>query len=199
MRICLAKATIFAKNSSAISSCRYSRDPATQLCPVAPKIPAMDPFTALSMSASSNTMNGDLPPSSSETSAKFSRELVSTARAAPGPPVKEMRATKGCEVSTRPHGSPKPETMLTTPGGKPAASISSPNSSIAAEACSDALSTTVLPAAKAGPSLTATKNSCEFHGTIAATTPKGSRLVNTKRSGLSMGRVSPEILSAQPA
>ena len=43
-----------------------------------------------------------------------------------------------CEVRTRPQGSPWPVTMLTTPGGKPASSINRPNSSIAADACSDA-------------------------------------------------------------
>ena len=34
------------------------------VCPVAAKMPEITPFTALSMSASSNTMFGDLPPSS---------------------------------------------------------------------------------------------------------------------------------------
>jgi hypothetical protein len=38
-------------------------------------MPAMEPFTALSISASSNTMNGDLPPSSRDIWAKFSAEL----------------------------------------------------------------------------------------------------------------------------
>ena len=120
-------------------------------------------------------------------------------RAAPGPPVKDTRATKGCEVNALPQGSPWPVTKLTTPGGMPAASISVPNSSIAAEACSDSFTTIVFPAASAGPILTADRNSCEFHGTTAATTPKGSRRVNTIMSGLSIGRVSPWILSAQPA
>ena len=57
----------------------------------------------------------------------------------------------------------------------------------------------VLPAASAGPIFTALKNNCEFHGTMAAITPSGSRLVNTNRSGLSIGKVSPLILSAHPA
>ena len=35
-----------------------------QVCPVAAKMPEITPFTALSMSASSKTMFGDLPPSS---------------------------------------------------------------------------------------------------------------------------------------
>ena len=34
------------------------------VCPVAAKMPEITPFTAFSMSASSNTMFGDLPPSS---------------------------------------------------------------------------------------------------------------------------------------
>ena len=105
----------------------------------------------------------------------------------------------GCDVRTRPQGSPWPVTIFTTPGGIPACSINLPNSNIAALACSEALSTTVLPAAKAGPILTATKNNCEFHGTTAATTPRGSRFVNTNMSGLSIGKVSPLTLSAQPA
>ena len=44
-------------------------------------MPAITPLTALSMSASSNTMTGDLPPSSSDTSAKFSAELRMMCRA----------------------------------------------------------------------------------------------------------------------
>ena len=199
MTIRPARLTMSSRKRSAMRSCRYRREPATQLCPLAPKMPAMEPLTALSRSASSNTTNGDLPPSSSETSAKFSAEFRTTWRAELGPPVKLTRATSGWEVSARPQGSPWPVTMLTTPGGMPASSISRPNSSIAADACSDALSTTVLPAASAGPSLTATRKSWEFHGTTAATTPSGSRAVKTQRSGLSMGRVAPCTLSAHPA
>ena len=59
--------------------------------------------------------------------------------------------------------------------------------------------TIALPAASAGPIFTADRKSCEFQGTIAAITPRGSRLVKTNKSGLSIGRVSPVILSAAPA
>ena len=103
-------------------------------------------------------MKGDLPPNSRETSAKLRLTFSNTWRAAFGPPVKETRATCGCDVRTRPQGSPWPVTIFTTPGGMPACSINLPNSNIAALACSEAFSTTVLPAAKAGPILTATKN-----------------------------------------
>jgi hypothetical protein len=43
-----------------------------------------------------------------------------------------------------------------------------------AEACSDGLSTMVLPAARAGASLIAVRYSGLFHGMIPATTPIGS-------------------------
>ena len=78
MTIFSVRRTISSRKRSAIPSCRYRREPATQLWPLAPKIPAMEPLTALSRSASSNTMNGDLPPSSSEISAKFSAEFRTT-------------------------------------------------------------------------------------------------------------------------
>ncbi len=157
------------------------------------------PLVALSRSASSNITTGDFPPNSSETCAKFSAEFLTTWRAVSGPPVKLILSTNGWLVSARPHGSPRPEITLKTPGGKPASSNTLANSNMGAEACSDALSTTVLPAARAGPILTATRNSCEFQGTTAATTPRGSRIVMVHILGLSMGRVSPLTLSARPA
>ena len=70
-----------------------------------------------------------------------------------------------------------PVMMFTTPGGKPAWSINLANLSRGAGPSSDAFNTTVQPAAKAGANFTADKNIWEFHGTIAATTPIGSRLV----------------------
>ena len=44
-------------------------------------------------------MTGDLPPSSSDTSAKLFAELCRMCCAAIGPPVKEMRAVRGKQVS----------------------------------------------------------------------------------------------------
>ena len=88
--------------------------------------------------------------------------------------------------------------MLMTPSGKPASATSLPNSSRGVEASSLAFSTMVLPAARAGPIFTALRNIWLFHGMTAATTPRGSRSVKTNMSGLSMGSVSPLILSAAP-
>lgn len=73
-----------------------------------------------------------------------------------------------------PMSGPKPVTMLMTPGGKPACSITFTNSRIDAEAyVSDGLMTMVQPAASVGAIFHAVSSS-EFHGTIAATTPIGS-------------------------
>ena len=58
-------------NSSRIEFCTSNREPAMQVCPVAAKMPEIAPTTAWSKSQSSNTMFGDLPPSSSVTVLKF--------------------------------------------------------------------------------------------------------------------------------
>ena len=195
----LARSTMRASSGSHSLSSTIRREPATQLWPLAPKMPAMTPLAVLSRSASAKAMIGDLPPSSSVTWAKLSAVLRMTWRAVSGPPVKATRATSGWDVSALPQGSPRPVMTLTTPGGMPACSISSANSSSEAGPCSDALITTALPAASAGPSFSAVRNSWEFQGTMAATTPIGSRTVITSMSGLSIGRVAPSILSARPA
>ena len=88
-----------------------------------------------------------------------------------------MRLTSGCLVNAAPVSAPKPVTTFITPSGKPACLTKCINSTMVAEACSEGLSTTVLPAASAGASLIAVKYIGEFHGIIAATTPNGSWLV----------------------
>jgi len=70
--------------------------------------------------------------------------------------------------------SPNPVTMLTAPAGSPASSISSPSRSAESGVCSAGLSTTVTPAASAGPSFQAAISSGKFHGMICPTTPTGS-------------------------
>ncbi len=84
--------------------------------------------------------------------------------------------TSGWATSAAPTSGPKPVTTLTTPGGRiPCARRA--NSSTDALANSDGFSTTVLPAASAGPSLFASVISGEFQGISAAITPSGSRSV----------------------
>src|SRR5271165_1395209 len=61
--------------------------------------------------------------------------------------------------------------------GNPAFSISSPSRRAERGVCSAGLSTTVQPAASAGPSFQAAISSGKFHGIIWPTTPTGSRRV----------------------
>ena len=70
-----------------------------------------------------------------------------------------------------------PVTTLIAPFGNPACSTSGITSSIDAEVISEGLMTTVFPAAIAGPTAIRAVNTGEFHGTITATTPSGSRTV----------------------
>src|SRR5690625_1597356 len=95
-------------------------------------------------------------------------------------PVKVTFLTSGCSTSGVPTSLPKPVTTLTTPAGKPASSTSLTNSSVDADVNSDGFKTTVQPAAKAGAIFQAVSSSGEFHGVIAATTPKGSCRVKLK-------------------
>src|SRR5271155_63031 len=135
--------------------------------------PATTPATVVSSGAPVSTMAADFPPSS--VLQRRMREPHDAAIRAPTAvdPVKLILSTPGWSVSSSPVSAP-PFTTLTTPSGSPAssiASISTPNSSGALGA---GLSTTVQPAANAGPSFNAAMNSGVFHGTMAPTTPTGS-------------------------
>ncbi len=61
------------------------------------------------------------------------------------------------------------------PGGRSASSSTAINSSVEAEACSEGLTTTALPAASAGASFQMRTPSGEFQAVISAQTPKGSQ------------------------
>ena len=64
--------------------------------------------------------------------------------------------------------------MLTTPGGTPASSTSSPSRNGVSGASSAGLRMTVQPAASAGPIFHTEAPSGPFQGMIAPTTPTGS-------------------------
>src|SRR6516225_7733420 len=132
-----------------------SRDPAMQVCPVAANTPATRPLAAARRSASGNTTWGDLPPSSRVTLLRFSAAACATAR-----PV-----------------AVEPVMALITPGGNPAWANSSANRRVDTGECSEGLTTTGQPAARAGAIFQVNRSNGEFHGVIAATTPTGSRRV----------------------
>jgi hypothetical protein len=81
----------------------------------------------------------------------------------------------------------------------PTSSTTAAKDSAEVEVFSSGLSTTALPAARAGAIFQAASISGEFQGVIAPTTPMGSRSVNTFFVGSSGVIVAPRILSARPA
>ena len=121
-------------------------------------------------------MLGDLPPSSSVTRLSARPALAPISRPTTVEPVKAILSTPGWSTSAAPV-SPSPVTTLTTPGGMPASSASSPSRSAVSGVCSAGLSTTVHPAASAGATFQAAISSGKFQGMICPHTPTGSRSV----------------------
>ena len=130
---------------------------------------------AVVRSASSNTRPTPLPPSS-KSSRFMSRPATSPIRwPTTVEPVKLTMSTCGEATRASPTSAPAPVTMLTTPGGKPASTTASANRSTARGSWGAGLTTTVLPMARAGPTLPAMLTSGKLYGVMAATTPTGRR------------------------
>ena len=87
--------------------------------------------TALSMSASSITMNGALPPSSRRMAVMLSAARWYSCWPVPTLPVMVTSRVIGFETSSLPIVDPPPVTMFSTPGGNPASIANWPNSSVA--------------------------------------------------------------------
>jgi hypothetical protein len=106
-------------------------------------------------------------------------------------PVKDTMSTRGSEARTAATSLERGVTTLKTPGGMSVCSATNRPSSQATHGVSGAgLSTTVQPAARAGPTLARLIWFGTFHGVIAATTPTGSR-TNVRRLGMPMGSATP--------
>ena len=91
-------------------------------------------------------------------------------------PVNDTMSTRGSFDSSAPTPWSLEVTMLTTPAGMSVCSrISSPRTAAHHGVSGAGLSTTVLPAASAGPSLARLIWFGKFHGVIAPTTPTASR------------------------
>ncbi len=92
-------------------------------------------------------------------------------------PVKATLSTPGCSTSIWPTVEPGPVITFSTPGGRPTSCAISPSASAVNGVWLAGFSTTVLPHASAGATFHDASSSGKFHGTIAATTPTGSRSV----------------------
>ena len=142
-----------------------------QTCPQFQKRASTALLTAASRSASSITMSGALPPSSSETTVMFSAAAARIARPARTEPVTVTMRVIGCRTSASPTTVPAPVTTLTTPSGTPACAQMRASASEDSGVSSCGLMTIALPAMIAGATLRANSAAGKFHGMIPATTP----------------------------
>ncbi len=129
------------------------------------------------MSASASTMFGDLPPSSSVMCFSVSADPRMICLPVLVSPVNAILSMPGCSTIIWPTFEPGPVTTFSTPGGSPTSSAMSASARAVNGVWLAGLITTVLPAASAGATFHAVSSSGKFHGTIAATTPIGSRSV----------------------
>lgn len=107
--------------------------------------------TALSILASSKTIIGDFPPNSRQVFFKLdSLEAYKTFLPTRELPVKLTFLTSGCLVMASPVICPYPGNILSTPGGKPASTISEQKNKHESGVTSEHFITIQFPAAKQG-------------------------------------------------
>src|SRR5271165_6726327 len=145
----------------------------TQVWPMLRYFETIAPSTAASISASSKTTNGALPPSSSPsfftpTAACWYRILPTSVE-----PVKPTKRTAGCSHNTLPIADELPVRILNTPFGSPAFSASATSASAVSGVSLAGFNTTVQPAASAGDTFRVIIEQGKFHGVIAPQTPIG--------------------------
>ena len=132
------------------------------------------PSMAASMSASSNTMNGALPPSSIAGLTTLSAASCSSLRPTSVEPVKETTRTRGsCSIALTTLPDEREGMTLTTPAGTPASSRIGISASMVSGVSEAGLSTTGQPAASAGPILRVAIAAGKFHGVTSTATPAG--------------------------
>ena len=94
-----------------------------------------------------------------------------TSRPARVDPVRVTIEVRGCSTSRRPTVRPSPQTTLTSPSGRPASWQTRATANADSGVSSLGLTTTALPAMRAGPTLRAKMAAGKFQGMMAATTP----------------------------
>ena len=136
-------------------------------------------------------MNGALPPSSSDSFLTVLAHCAMRSLPVSVDPVNDSFLTIGLLVSSPPISVADPVMTLSTPFGTPARSASSASASAENGVCDAGFSTTVHPAAMAGPAFRVIIASGKFHGVMHATTPTGSLMTTMRLSAWCGGIVSP--------
>src|SRR3981081_4453076 len=147
----------------------------TQVWPALRYLEASAPSTAASRSASSKTMKGALPPSSSESFLIVSAHCFINVRPVSVEPVKESLRTAGFAHSSPPIQRESPVTKVSTPFGNTPPSASTAMASAEKGVLPAGLITTVQPAARAGPALRLIIAFGKFHGVVRAPNLTGRR------------------------
>src|SRR5437879_9676278 len=166
---------------------------AVQRWPVVPDAPHNAPSIARSKFASSRTIMGFLPPSSSEQCLKFLAAVVLIVRPTALDPVNEIARTSGCSSSGAPASGPNPATIFTTPFGTPASASTRTRLKVESGVSWAGLITQVLPHTRAGNSFQDGIAMGKFQGAIIPQTPSGWRTAMANLLGSSEGVVGPNI------
>src|SRR5262245_1833366 len=151
---------------------------ATQAWPLFMSDANFSPWTVAARSASSRMIAADLPPSSRLTRFSCSPQIDAMRRPAAVEPVNAILSTPGWRTRCSPTSRPAGRT-LTTPFGMPASFRMSAMRNASSGVSGDGLMMIVHPAISAGASFDMVTNWGTFHGTIAPTTPAGSRRTTT--------------------
>ena len=158
----------FSANSSATRSATWNRLAAVHASPMLRILAITAPSTAASRSASPNTMNGALPPSSIEVRSSPSADCPTSLRPTSVEPVKVSLRSRGSEMIGFETSELELDVMtLSTPAGSPASSNMAASASMESGVCWAGLMTIVQPAATAGPILRVPIAAGKFHGVIA--------------------------------
>ena len=161
-------------NSSATLSPTWKRLAAVQASPTLRILAIIAPSTAASMSASSNTRNGALPPSSIDRRSSWFEDCSISFLPTSVEPVKDSFRARGSSISG-PMTEPDEDAVITfsTPAGRPASSRIEASASIESGVSLAGLITIVQPAATAGPILRVPIAVGKFQGVMKRHGPTG--------------------------
>ena len=158
------------------------------------------PSIAASMSASSKTRNGALPPSSIEQLVTVSAAVLSSTRPTSVDPVKDSLRTRGsASIADTIGPADEPTTTLTTPSGTPASLRMAATANAVSGVSLAGLSTTVQPAASAGPILRVAMAAGKFQGVTSTLTPTGCRSTRIRLAPEGAVTTEPSIRTASSA
>ncbi len=193
------RAASFSANSSATPDATWKRLAEVQASPMLRILAIIAPSITSSRSASSNTRNGALPPSSIETLSTCSEAWAMSLRPTSVEPVNESLRARGSSISG-PIVSPDEEAVITlsTPAGRPDSSRMPASASIDRGVCCAGFITIVQPAATAGPILRVPIAIGKFHGVIIRLGPIGWRMTSTRPFPLPAILYWPSMRSASP-